>query len=228
MDLAFGTKFDARAYGDSALFPASAGRGDGMGRAIDIAMALVLIVLFLPTMLFLALTIYVTDPGRIVFAQRRLGRGGQYFWCLKFRTMCIDADARLQHLLATDPAARAEWDADHKLRDDPRVTKIGRFLRKLSLDELPQLFNILVGDMSFVGPRPIVEAEVGRYGHRFATYCAVRPGLTGLWQVSGRNLTTYRRRVAMDVSYVRAKSVWLDFQILFLTVPRVLLSSGAF
>ena len=128
----------------------------------------------------------------------------------------------------TDFRARAEWDQDHKLRDDPRVTALGRFLRRSSLDELPQLLNILAGEMSVVGPRPIVEAEIRRYGRYFQDYCAVKPGLTGLWQVSGRNDVTYRRRVAMDVLYCRRKSLVLDLKIITMTVPALLSARGCY
>ncbi len=200
----------------------------GLTRLMDITVASVALILFLPLMAILAITILLTDPGAIIYAQRRIGRGGRRFSCLKFRTMCVDSEQRLRHLLATDPAARLEWDRDQKLRNDPRITGIGNFLRKTSLDELPQLFNVLRGDMSLVGPRPIVDAEIVRYGRHFDTYCRVRPGITGLWQISGRNHTTYRRRVAIDVSYVRGKCLMFDLRILAVTVPRVLLSRGAY
>jgi len=201
---------------------------DTVTRLIDVMVALMALFVLLPLMLILAAMIVATDPGSVFYAQRRIGRGGRTFWCLKFRTMCVDSEERLRDLLAVDPQARAEWARDHKLRNDPRITGIGKFLRKSSLDELPQLINVLKGDMALVGPRPIVESEVVRYGRHFATYCQVRPGITGLWQISGRNLTTYRRRVAIDVSYVRAKCLPFDIHILAMTVPRVLLSRGAF
>ncbi len=142
--------------------------------------------------------------------------------------MAIDAEQRLQQLLATDATARAEWALDHKLKRDPRITPLGQFLRTSSLDELPQLFNVLRGEMSLVGPRPVVQAESVKYGSRFKAYCSVRPGITGLWQVSGRNDVSYRRRVAMDVLYARYKSLPLDFKILLLTVPAVLLKRGCY
>jgi exopolysaccharide production protein ExoY len=142
--------------------------------------------------------------------------------------MVIDADARLKDLLERDPQARAEWEADHKLRNDPRITRIGHFLRKSSLDELPQFFNVLMGEMSLVGPRPIVADEIVKYGRYFANYCRVRPGITGLWQISGRNDVSYRRRVAMDIAYVRSKSLALDMSILLLTVPRVVARRGSY
>jgi exopolysaccharide production protein ExoY len=142
--------------------------------------------------------------------------------------MAVDAEARLSELLKNDPVARLEWDRDHKLKNDPRITPIGNFLRKSSLDELPQLFNVLIGEMSLVGPRPIVIGEVARYGRYFQQYCSVRPGITGLWQISGRNDVTYRRRVAMDVTYARAQSYGLNMRILVGTVPSVLFARGSY
>ena len=197
-------------------------------RGLDIVIAAVALLFFAPLMIAIALSVYAADPGPIFFAQRRIGRGGRMFRCLKFRTMATDAEARLQELLRTDPAARAEWDRDHKLRNDPRIVGIGSFLRKSSLDELPQLFNVLKGEMSLVGPRPIVEAEARRYGRYIAQYCSVRPGITGLWQVSGRNDTTYRRRVAMDVAYSRRRNAAMDIRILAVTVPSVLRAKGSY
>jgi lipopolysaccharide/colanic/teichoic acid biosynthesis glycosyltransferase len=179
-------------------------------------------------MMVIAALVYVVDPGPIFFGQFRLGHEGRRFRCWKFRTMVIDAETRLTELLATDPAARAEWAKDCKLRNDPRITSIGRFLRKSSLDELPQLLNVLIGDMSLVGPRPIVHAEVERYGRYFKDYCKVRPGITGLWQISGRNDVSYRRRVALDVKYSRSKCLSLDLTILFMTIPRVIFARGSY
>ena len=197
-------------------------------RGVGMAGALVLLVLFAPVMLVVALAVFIGDPGPVFFRQKRIGFDGRLFDCYKFRTMATDAEARLDALLASDPAARAEWDKDHKLRDDPRVTGVGRFLRKSSLDELPQLWSVLKGDMSLVGPRPIVEKEAARYGRYLQHYCAVRPGLTGLWQISGRNDVSYRRRVAYDVLYVRTSGVYDNLRILVLTVPSVLASRGSY
>lgn len=179
-------------------------------------------------MLLVAVAVYVQDGGPILFAHRRIGCNGRAFYCLKFRSMAVDAERRLADLLASDPAARAEWALDHKLRRDPRVTRLGAFLRKSSLDELPQLLNVLRGDMSLVGPRPIVEAEVAKYGHRFRDYCAVKPGITGLWQISGRNDTSYRTRVALDSLYARRRNVGLDAYILACTLPAVLTKRGSY
>lgn len=197
-------------------------------RVIDITVAVILLVFLAPLMLFIAIGVWVSNPGPIFFAHRRIGRGGRVFHCLKFRTMATDAERRLKHILATDPAARAEWQRDFKLRNDPRVFGFGRILRKSSLDELPQLFNVLRGDMSLVGPRPITEDEVHRYGRYFSYYCAVRPGITGLWQISGRNDVSYRRRIAFDVVYARHRRPQLDFLIMLRTIPSVLFASGSY
>jgi len=200
---------------------------DGMIRALDILGALLALMLAFPVMALVALAVKVTSRGPMLFAHRRVGRHGRRFACLKFRTMAIDADAQLKALLDSDPSARAEWQTSQKLRRDPRITSIGRFLRRTSLDELPQLFNVLRGDMSLVGPRPIVESEIPRYGRHFAIYCRVRPGLTGLWQVQRDADTSYRRRVAFDVAFARGRSLRLYLLILVRTVPAVLSGRGA-
>lgn len=199
-----------------------------MCRFLDVIIALTVLIFIAPLMLAISLMIRAQDGGPALFRQSRIGEGGQTFKCLKFRTMVIDAEARLYALLARDPEARREWEADHKLRKDPRITALGAFLRKSSLDELPQLFNVLKGEMSLVGPRPIVAAEVSRYGRWFAYYCAVKPGVTGLWQVNGRNDVSYRRRVALDVLYARTIGVRRYVQIMAATVPAVLMRSGSY
>src|SRR5262245_4934456 len=173
-------------------------------RVLDIVVAATALVFFAPLFVAISIAIYLSDPGPIFFAHRRIGRGGRAFPCIKFRSMVVDADKRLEELLSSDPRAQFEWQLDHKLKNDPRITALGSFLRRSSLDELPQLVNVLRGEMSIVGPRPIVEAETARYGHKFKAYCKVRPGITGLWQVSGRNNVSYRRRVACDVVYSRS------------------------
>ena len=194
--------------------------------ALDFIVAALALVFLSP--LLLAIAAYVkADGGPALYAQTRIGRGGRRFRCLKFRTMVVDAERQLQELLASDPAAAAEWAQTQKLTSDPRVTGIGALLRRTSLDEFPQLLNVLRGDMSLVGPRPIVEAEVERYADDIASYCAVRPGMTGLWQVSGRSQTSYARRVQLDVSYVRNWSLLRDLSILLRTIPAVLLRRGA-
>lgn len=197
-------------------------------RIFDIVVSLLALVMIAPLLLMVAVIILLTDTGPIFFSQRRVGRGGQLFSCYKFRSMVTDADNRLAEYLMKFPEARAEWDRDHKLRSDPRITGIGRFLRKSSIDELPQLFNVLRGDMSLVGPRPIVPGEIVRYGRYIADYCAVKPGITGLWQVSGRNDVSYRRRVALDTCYARSRSLWFDLRIVAKTIPAVLLASGSY
>lgn len=188
-----------------------------------------LALLFLaPLMIFVAIAVFSHDGGPMVFAHRRIGKNGHTFPCFKFRSMAVDAEQRLAALLDADPEARTEWERDHKLRNDPRVTKLGAFLRKTSLDELPQLFNVLRGEMSLVGPRPIVEGEISKYGRRFKHYCAVKPGITGIWQVSGRNDTSYGARVAMDCIYARRRSLRLDMTVLILTIPAVLARRGSY
>ena len=198
------------------------------GRIFDVVLSGAALVFLAPLMLATALAIYLEDGGPIFFSQARLGFGGKTFRCYKFRSMCVNAEGRLEALLAASPQARLEWERDHKLKSDPRVTVVGAVLRKLSLDELPQLLNIFVGDMTLVGPRPIIQAEVWRYGRRFSHYCAVRPGLTGLWQVSGRSDASYRARVAMDVVYARNRGPVLDLKILFATIPAVILTRGSY
>jgi len=195
---------------------------------MDIGIALFALLFLLPLMAIIAIAIFAQDGGPVLFAHRRIGRHGRPFYCLKFRSMAIGAEARLATLLANDPVARAEWARDHKLRRDPRVTRLGAFLRRSSLDELPQLYNVLRGEMSVVGPRPIVEAEICRYGRRFRHYCAVKPGITGLWQVSGRTDVDYRARVAMDCLYVKSKSPSLYVWIIVATVPAVIMRRGSY
>ncbi len=197
-------------------------------RLMDLVLAVPVMIFMSPLMLALAILVKLGDPGAAIFVQVRCGRNGETFKCYKFRTMRLDADARLKHLLETDPEARAEWDKYQKLRVDPRVTYMGKFLRKSSLDELPQLFNILRGEMSVIGPRPITSGEIFRYGSNFHYYSAVRPGVLGQWQVSGRNALTYDERVAMDVDYVRSWSLWNDAKILVKAIPVVFGCGGAY
>ena len=197
-------------------------------RTIDVLGSLAALVLMGPLLIAITLAIWLCDAGPAVYSQERIGRNGRIFRCLKFRTMVMNADKVFDQLLANDALARTEWETMHKLRRDPRITRLGRFLRMSSLDELPQLFNVLKGDMSLVGPRPIVPAEARRYGRRFSSYCLVKPGLTGLWQVSGRNNTSYRRRVALDVAYARRASLSLDLWIMFRTVPAIVSASGCY
>lgn len=191
-------------------------------RGLDVMLALTALVLLWPILAMIALGVRAQDGGAAMFRQQRIGRDGRMFDCLKFRSMKIDAEARLPALI------NAEWNAARKLRNDPRVTRLGRILRTSSLDELPQLINVLRGEMSLVGPRPIVMDEATRYKRRLADYCAVRPGLTGLWQVSGRNDVSYPRRVAMDVWLVRNKTVRVYLAILARTIPAVVSRRGAY
>lgn len=180
--------------------------------------------------LFLAIIVIMkrTDPGPIIHRRRVVGVGGKEFDAFKFRTMVVNADAVLKDLLERDPAARAEYETHYKLKDDPRITRIGRFLRATSVDELPQLLNVLRGEMSLVGPRMITPEEVARYGQWGLNIHTVKPGITGLWQVSGRSDITYEERVRLDMHYIRNYSIWLDLQILFWTVPSVLMRKGAY
>ncbi|MGH6828233.1 MAG: sugar transferase [Rhizomicrobium sp.] len=196
-------------------------------RSLDVIIATAACLFFLPLMLLVTLVLTL-QGGPILFAHRRLGLNGRHFYCLKFRSMVVDAEERLARLLCDDAQARKEWFEDHKLRNDPRITAFGRFLRRSSLDELPQLWNVLRGEMSVVGPRPIVDAEVIRYGHRIASYFAVKPGLTGLWQVSGRNDVGYRTRVAMDCLYARALRPSLYLWLVLATIPAVLARRGSY
>lgn len=194
----------------------------------DYTLTLVGTICISPVLLLIAAWIYYDSPGPIIFKHMRVGKNGQLFPCYKFRSMCVDAKEKLAELLATDQAAREEWERDFKLKNDPRITKSGAFLRKTSLDELPQIFNVLRGEMSLVGPRPIVQEELVRYGEFVQDYLMVKPGITGMWQVNGRSDTTYDERVQMDVWYVRNWSVWLDVMLLWRTIKAVVLRKGAY
>ena len=194
----------------------------------DFITSIILILFFSPLLLLLYAIVYVSTKGHPLFKQQRIGHNGNSFMIYKFRTMYLDADKKLEELLLSCPLSREEWERDFKLKSDPRITKIGRFLRKTSLDELPQLINVLKGEMSLVGPRPIVNAEIKRYGEFFDYYAAVKPGITGLWQVSGRNDIEYDERVQLDVWYTRNWSIELDIQILLQTISVVLLRKGSY
>jgi Undecaprenyl-phosphate galactose phosphotransferase WbaP len=196
-------------------------------RLLDVLIASLMCIAAMPLFLGIAAALKLTSPGPIFYRQTRIGQGGRYFHIYKFRTMEVDADKKLAHYLDTHPHLRQEWELNHKLENDPRITWIGKFLRKTSLDELPQLLNVVHGDMSFVGPRPIVDSEVHKYGDSFDLYKQVQPGITGLWQVYGRNKTTYTRRVQLDEYYVQNWSLMLDFYILFRTLKTVVLREGA-
>ncbi|MGE0052563.1 MAG: sugar transferase [Hyphomicrobium sp.] len=203
-------------------FHASPTLGGYQKRILDIVVAGTALILLAPIMLIVSALIKLTIGGPVIFAHQRVGANGVAFPCLKFRSMVVDGDAILQQHLESDPAAAREWRETRKLKNDPRVTPLGKLLRKSSIDELPQLFNVLRGDMSCVGPRPIVAAELERYGTHVSDYLCVRPGLTGIWQVSGRSRLSYRHRVALDSLYVRRWSMGLDIALLLRTVPAVL------
>lgn len=181
-----------------------------------------------PILICIAIWIYKDSPGPIIFKHMRVGKDGKIFPCYKFRSMCVDAKEKLEELLKNDPEARAEWERDFKLKHDPRITKSGAFLRRTSLDELPQIFNVLKGEMSLVGPRPIIKDEMERYGNHIDDYLMVKPGIAGIWQCSGRSDTTYQERVQMDSWYVRNWSVWLDIMILWKTIEAVVAKKGAY
>ena len=197
-------------------------------RFLDIVLVLAGSILISPLLLFIAVFIKLDSPGPVLYRHERVGKNGVPFRAYKFRSMAQDADKRLAGLLASDPAIREEWERSQKLKNDPRITRAGRFLRRTSLDELPQLINILKGEMSLVGPRPIVKNEIKRYGEDFRRVFSVLPGLTGLWQVSGRSDTDYAERISFDTYYLQSWSVWLDLWILYKTVGAVFKGKGAY
>ncbi len=202
--------------------------GRASKRAVDIVVATTALVLLSPLMLIAALIVKLSDPGPVFYSHTRIGYGGAAFGCLKFRTMKTDAAAQLAELLRANPSARAEWETTRKLKNDPRITAVGEILRKSSIDELPQLINILRGEMSVVGPRPVTAEELARYGEHVTSYMAARPGLTGQWQTSGRNDVSYEYRVALDVQYVRDWSLVRDFIIIAKTVPALFSQRGCY
>lgn len=196
-------------------------------RAVDVTLGIGLVVVFLPLLVLLAVALVVQGRPYLIRHQR-VGLGGKGFPCLKFRTMVVDAQSVLERHLESDPEAAAEWAASRKLRNDPRVTQLGRILRKSSLDELPQLFNVISGHMSLVGPRPIVEAEKIHYGDQLPHYVSVKPGLTGPWQIGGRSDTSYATRVRLDSNYAQSYSLVNDVAIMVKTIPAVLLARGSY
>ncbi|MDR3191667.1 MAG: undecaprenyl-phosphate galactose phosphotransferase WbaP [Treponema sp.] len=197
-------------------------------RLLDLSIVFVGGLVILPLLLIIALLIKLSSPGPVLYSHRRLGKNGKHFNAYKFRSMINDSQAALDKLLSQSPQVRAEWEANHKLKDDPRVTPIGKFLRRTSFDEFPQLINILKGEMSLVGPRPIVDSEVKKYGKDFDRIFSVKPGLTGLWQVSGRSDTDYAERVAFDTYYLQSWSVWLDLWVFLKTLGVVIKGKGAY
>ena len=218
---------DAGRHFDRAIAPHRSRWLQAIGLRLDQALALALLLALAPVLLLIGLAIWRTDGAPVLYGHYRVGQGGRLFRCMKFRSMYRQSDRMLEELLARDADARAEWARDHKLAHDPRITPIGDFLRRSSLDELPQLLNVLRGEMSLVGPRPITVAELPRYGGVRWHYLSVRPGMTGLWQVSGRNDVSYAERVELDRHYVEASGWRLRLSILWRTVRVVLRGSGA-
>jgi exopolysaccharide production protein ExoY len=211
--------------------PAALGQrpiGNASKRVIDIVLAVSGVIILAPLLVLCFLAVIWRSPGPALFRHRRVGFGGKHFSCFKFRTMVPDAESRLRDYLESDPSALAEWSSSRKLRFDPRITAIGAILRKTSLDELPQLINVIKGDMSIVGPRPVTDEELVRYSTNVHDYLACRPGITGLWQVSGRSGTTYAKRVACDAFYARNWSIALDAKIVIVTLPALLDSDNAY
>ena len=203
-------------------------RAQRIKRILDVMLAAALLVLALPFALAIAVAILLETRGPVFFVHTRIGKGHRLFRLWKFRSMVVDADTVLQQHLERHPDLLSEWSATHKLKDDPRVTRVGRLLRRSSLDELPQLWNVLGGDMSMVGPRPIVEEEIPKYGPAFSLYSQVRPGLTGVWQVSGRSDMSYRRRTELDSEYIQNWTPGTDLAVLARTVRVVLFGHGAY
>lgn len=197
-------------------------------RILDFTVAGVLVLLAIPFSVLIALAIVLDSRGPVLFAHSRIGKGNRPFRLYKFRTMVRNADAVLEEYLSAHPDLRAEWNETHKLKNDPRVTRVGRLLRRSSLDELPQLLSVLRGEMSMVGPRPIVVDEIAKYGKLFDLYVQVRPGLTGLWQASGRTDTSYRTRIALDRRYLQERTLGMDLFLLLKTIRVVLLGHGAY
>jgi exopolysaccharide production protein ExoY len=206
---------------------AAGSRADALYSWANRVGAALLLVLLSPLMLAIVWCIWREDGAPVLFAHWRVGQKGRLFRCLKFRSMVRRADLVLAEVFEKNPSAKEEWARDHKLRNDPRVLRIGQFLRQTSLDELPQLFNVLRGEMHLVGPRPVVVQEIPRYGEHKRHYFAVKPGMTGLWQVSGRNNLTYAQRVALDARYVETRSLWMDLRILARTVRVLVTRDGA-
>lgn len=197
-------------------------------RIFDVFIASIMLIVTLPLFLCVFVALKLTDPGPVLYWHVRIGRGGRRFSCIKFRSMVVNSDEVLKGLLESDPERREEWQLTQKLIKDPRITPIGRFLRQSSLDELPQLINVIRGDMSLVGPRPIVPMEMRRYGDKLGLYLQARPGITGIWQISGRNDCEYCRRIEMDANYVRQWSLFSDFSILLRTFAAVLARKGSY
>jgi exopolysaccharide production protein ExoY len=217
-----------RRNGQVAVRHAEVALGGTTKRVLDVITALVALLLLWPLIVVALAATWISSPGPLIFGHERIGFNGRKFRCLKIRTMVTNADVVLQNLLESDPGAAREWEEGQKLRNDPRVHRVGAILRKTSIDELPQLWNVIKGDMSIVGPRPIVAAEVKRYSHNFAAYTATRPGITGLWQVMGRSDCSYDERVSFDLAYVSGWSLVRDVWIMIKTFHVVLSRSGSY
>lgn len=199
-----------------------------MKRIFDILFSIGAILFFLPLGLGIIVCTKLSSSGPVFYTCRRVGKDGLPIWCWKFRTMCVDADQKLAEILL-DPEAKEEWETYYKLKNDPRIHAVGKFLRKTSLDELPQFFNVLKGDLSVVGPRPVTEDEVQKYfGPKAEKILSVRPGLTGIWQTSGRNLLTFEERLKLEESYIDSQSLALDLRIIAKTIPALIFPKGAF
>ncbi len=197
-------------------------------RQLDIIFSLLVLLLLAPLFLLIALIIALSSRGKVIYTQPRLGKKGKIFRCYKFRTMYMDADDRLEHLLRLHPSLKLEWEEKQKLRNDPRIFPMGHLLRKTSLDELPQFFNVLKGDLSVVGPRPYMVFQEKLLGKKRDTILSIRPGITGLWQTSGRSGTTFQKRIKLDAAYVKKRGFWLDLRLIFKTIPVVLFPKDAF
>jgi Undecaprenyl-phosphate galactose phosphotransferase WbaP len=200
----------------------------GIKRFMDLFVVFIGGIVILPVLLLIALLIKITSPGPVLYKHKRLGQNGKEIGVYKFRTMVINADERLQAMLAADSELRKKWEINYKLKDDPRITKVGKILRRLSFDEFPQLLNVIKGEMSLVGPRPVTRLEVANYGENYNRIFSAKPGMTGLWQVSGRSDTDYNERVSYDTYYLQSWSVWLDFWVLYKTLGVVLKGKGAY
>jgi lipopolysaccharide/colanic/teichoic acid biosynthesis glycosyltransferase len=226
------TRRSIRAFVKRALLPWLINTLDGawFKRLFDVVFSLSVLILFAPIYLLLILLIATCSPGSVFYVQERVGKNFKRFGCIKFRTMVRNADEMLLEMMETSPGLRREFQRDFKLKRDPRVTWIGRFLRITSLDEFPQFLNVLKGDMSVVGPRPVVVEELARYGQHADAVFSIRPGITGLWQVSGRNNIPYPRRVQIDLHYLKHRNFWLDLRIIIKTIGVVVFpkNNGAY
>lgn len=198
-------------------------------RVFDVLFSLGAMIFFLPLGIIVALLIKITSPGPIFYSSKRVGKDGHPIYCWKFRTMFENADKKLFDLLKENPKLKQEWDTYFKLKEDPRISSLGKILRKTSLDELPQFYNVLKGDLSVVGPRPVTQEEIRKYfGQKASKILSVRPGLTGIWQTSGRSLLTFEERVRLEESYIDRQSLTLDLRIIFKTIPAMFFTKGAF